>query len=412
MDASTQTSPSGAVRAETITRYADLLVRLGANVQPGQIVEVAGTPAHAPLVRAAADAAYRAGARYVDARYFDPQVRRARIVHAPAAEALEFVPAWERERVLALGEERCARVVLTPLLPPGLFDDLDAGLVAREPLPSLPESLQIVMAETTNWTAAPAPEPLWATRVHPDLPADEALARLWEDVEHVCRLDEPDPEQAWRTRFAQLAEPTGRLNEARFDALHFRGPGTDLTVGLFPTSRWTSGRATTVAGIEHSPNLPTEELFTAPDPSRADGVVTSTRPLVLKSGARVDGLVVRFEGGRAVDVQADAGLDALRALLGRDEGATRLGEVALVDGDSRVGALDTVFWSTLLDENAASHLALGHAYPRTVGEGERQRANRSEIHVDFMIGGDDVEVTALARDGSSVPVLRGGAWAL
>ena len=411
MDASTRTSPSPAARGGLLGRYAQLLVRVGANVQPGQVVEVVGNLGHADLLRAVADAAYRAGARYVDARYFDPHVRHARIARA-ADDTLAFVPTWERERALALGVHRCARFVLNPLLPPGLFDDLEPARVSKEPFPSLPESLEVVMAETTNWTAAPAPEPAWATLVHPELSPDDALARLWVEIERVCRLDEPDPEQAWRTRFAELAEPTNRLNEARFDALHLEGPGTDLTVGLFASSRWTSGGARTVDGIAHAPNLPTEEVFTAPDPARVEGVVRSTRPLVLKSGARVDGLVVRFRDGRAVDVDAGAGADALHELLRRDEGATRLGEVALVDRESRVGQLETVFWSTLLDENATAHLALGRAYPRTVGATERERANVSEVHIDFMVGGDEIDVTGLTHDGRRVPVLRSGAWSL
>ena len=410
MDASTQTSPSP-VSDTTLARYADLLVGVGANVQPDQIVEVKAVLDNAELVRAVAAASYRRGARFVETLYFDPYVRRARIEHA-AADTLEFVPSWERERVRQLGEQRCARVGVGPLLPPGLFDDLDPVRTAREPFPTIPETLELVMTQTTNWAAAAGPVPAWARQVYPDLDPQHALARLWEDIVDVCRLDEEDPERAWRERFAELAAVTRTLSEAAFDALHFVGPGTDLHVGLLPTSTWMSGTAETVDGIEYAPNLPTEETFTAPDPARADGVVTSTRPLLLRGGTLVHGLVVRFEGGRAVQVEAASGAEALREQLRRDDGASRLGEVALVDREGRVGRRDTVFWMTLLDENAASHLALGRAYPDSVGPEDRERANHSAVHVDFMIGGDDVDVTGITGDGRELPLLRGGRWQL
>ncbi len=390
-----------------IHQLAELAVVFGANVQPGQTLAVRGEPAHVEFIRAIADVAYRRGARFVDVGYFDPYVRRARIVHA-AEETLDFAPSWERERVRALGEQRCARISLTPLVPPGLFEDLDPVRAAREPYPSLPEMTELVMERTTNWTAAPGPIAAWARQVYPDLEPADALARLWDDVVHLCRLDEEDPVHAWRERFAELAEVTRRLNDAAFDALRFDGPGTDLTVGLLPTSHWKSGAGETVDGMEHVPNLPTEETFTAPDPSRTEGVVRSTRPLLLRGGAVVRDLVVRFREGRAVEVEAASGADALREMLARDDGASRLGEVALVDREGRVGRSDTVFWTTLLDENAASHLAFGRAYPDSVGDDDRPRANHSEIHEDFMIGGDDVAVTGATRDGRDVALLRDG----
>ncbi len=408
MGASTQTSPS-AVGPETIERYAELVVSLGANVQPGQIVEVRAVVENAELVRAIAAAAYRRGARFVDARYFDWRVRRARIEQA-SEESLEFVPSWERERILQLGEQRCARIGLGPLMPPGAFADLDPVRVAREPLPALPESLKLVMDGTTNWTSAPAPAPAWAMRVYPELGPEAALERLWSQVVHMLRLDEPDAEAAWRERFAQLQAAASALQELRLDALHFEGPGTDLTIGLLDTSRWEGGPGATVDGIEHGPNLPTEEIFTAPDPERTEGVVAATRPLLLKSGVLVEGLVVRFEGGRAIGVDAERGADAMRELLAEDDGAARLGEVALVDRESRVGRLETVFWNTLLDENATSHIAVGGAYPETVGDEDRERINQSRIHCDFMVGGGDVDVTGITRDGSRMPLLRGGIW--
>jgi aminopeptidase len=293
---------------------------------------------------------------------------------------------------------------------PGLFDDLDPHRVGLDRYPLIPQYMRIINDRTTNWTGVMCPTPEWAQLVHPGLGPDEALARLWEQVLHVCRLDEEDPIAAWLERLDALRSVRGRLNARRFDAVRFEGPGTDLTLGLLPTSTWDSGISETVDGIEYLANVPTEETFTAPDPQRTDGVVTATKPLVLKTGALVQGLRVRFEGGRAVEIDADSGAEALRTMCETDEGAARLGEVALVDREGRVGALDTVFYSTLLDENAASHIALGAAYLETVGEEDQARANTSSIHVDFMIGGDDVGVTGITSGGERVALLRGGDW--
>lgn len=411
MVASTPTWHSAAVAPEVIERYAELIVGFGANVQPDQVVEVRADLEKRPLVHAIAAAAYRRGARFVDANWFDPWVRRARIEHADP-QTLDFVPSWHRERVLQLGEQRCARIALAPTAPLGVAADLDPARVAREPFPFIPEYFRVIDDNTTNWTGSPCPTPSWARVVHPELEPEDALARLWEEIVHVCRLDEADPVAAWRERFGELARVERALNERRFDTLRFRGPGTDLSVGLLPTSTWDSGESATVDGIAFAANLPTEEVFTAPDPARVEGVVTATKPLVLKGGSIVRGLVVRFERGRAVRIDADEGAELLRARAASDDGASRLGEVALVDRGGRIGPLGTVFYDTLLDENAASHVALGSAYLDTVADVDRDRVNRSSIHVDFMIGSDEVEVTGVTRDGDEVPVLRGGDWQL
>ncbi|MDP9400026.1 MAG: aminopeptidase [Actinomycetota bacterium] len=396
--------------AQTIERYAELIVRFGANVQPGQVVAVGTEPGKEELTRAVATAAYRAGARFVDVATFDLHVKRARILHADP-ETLDYVPPWYGERVLALGAERAARVGLTGPVAPGVLDDVDPERAGRDQLPFLKETAQVVNERTTNWTASPCPNPAWAGLVHPGLAPGEALARLWEQVLHVCRLDEDDPQAAWRARADVLVGAAERVTGRAFDALHFEGPGTDLRVGLLPTSRWMAARFETVGAIVHMPNLPSEEIFSAPDPERVDGEVRATKPLVL-GGSIIEGLRVRFEAGRAVDVRADAGGELLAAYTRRDDGAARLGEVALVDGEGRIGPLDTVFYDTLLDENAASHIALGSAYAFTAGEADQERLNRSAIHVDFMIGGPEVEVTGLTAGGERVPVLRGGRWQL
>jgi aminopeptidase len=398
------------VKGEWIERLAALTVETGANVQPGQILAVMAGIESAPLVRAIAGHAYRRGARFVDPIYVDTEVKRIRIEHA-VEDTLEFVPSWWTDRLLQFGEQRCARIMVHPTVQPGGLAGLDPGRAGKDLMPALKETFDVINARTTNWSVVPFPTPAWAAAAHPDLDPDAALAQLWQEVAHVCRLDEPDPSAAWRDRFDALAGAASRLTENRFDALHFEGPGTDLTVGLLPTSQFESGTATTVDGIVFGPNLPTEEVATTPDPLRVEGVVRSTRPLEV-AGTTVRGLRVRFEEGLAVEIDADENAEVLRERCGRDEGASRLGEVALVDREGRIGRLGTVFCSTLLDENAASHVALGNAYASMVGKEDRGRINESAIHVDFMIGADDVAVTGLTSAGERVPVLRGGDWQL
>jgi aminopeptidase len=394
----------------TIDRIADLAVEFGANVQPGQIVAVAAELGKEAMARALAASAYRHGAKFVDVQYFDMHVKRARVLHA-AGDTLDFVPSWYGERILELGRQRAARIALSGAAEPGLLDDLDPERVGRDRLPAVRESGIVVNERTTNWTIVPYPTPAWARQVHPGLPGHEAIAHLCSDILHVLRLDEDDPVAAWRDRMRTLVGAAERVTARRFSALHFRGPGTDLTVGLLPGSRFMAAEFETVDGIVHMPNLPSEEIFTSPDPERTEGVVRATKPLVI-GGSIIPGIEVEFRGGRAVRIDADDNAEVLRGHAARDEGAARLGEVALVDAAGRIGALDTVFFDTLLDENAASHIALGQAYRFTVDGDDAQRLNQSEIHVDFMIGGDDVAVSGLTDAGEEVPVLRGGAWQL
>jgi len=390
-------------------RYAKLIVEVGANVQPGQTVWVVAEPRAAPLVRRVAAEAYERGARFVDAWYFDPFVKRIRLERA-AADTLDYVPPWYGRRLLELGEGNGVRISITPQVPPGLLGGIDPSRAGKDGLPAHKENFDVINARTTNWTVVPWPVPEWARLVHGGLDVDAALARLWEQLVYVLRLDEDDPAGAWHARLRQLHEVGRRIDDHRFDALRFEGPGTDLTVGLLPTSRFaleTPGMKT-VDGVVHAPNLPTEEIASAPDPQRVEGVVTATKPLDV-SGSVVRNLRVRFEGGRAVEIEGD-GADALRGRVAKDEGAARLGEVALVDNEGRIGKTGTVFFNTLLDENAASHLAFGNAYAMTVGDEDRDAINKSAIHIDFMVGSDDVAVTGVTRDGNSVPVLRAGRW--
>jgi aminopeptidase len=389
-------------------RLADLVVGFGANVQEDQIVAITCEPGKEGLVRAIAESAYKRGARFVDVHWFDPWIKRARIAHA-REETLEFVPDWYGQRVLALGDVRAARIALSGASEPGLLEDLDPVRAGKDRLPAVKESGKVVNDRTTNWSIIPCPTPKWAKLVFPDKPDDDALATLEAQIEHILRLDEPDPIAAWRARADTLESVAGKLGERGFDALHYEAPGTDLTVGLLLGAAWDAARFTTVGGIEHMPNLPTEEVFTTPDPERADGVVTASKPLVLTDGTVVRGLKVRFEGGRAVEIDADAAQDTMRTIAEHDEGASRLGEVALVDDEGRIGKLDTVFYDTLLDENAASHLALGQGFPFLIGD-NGDRANESQIHIDFMIGSPEMTVTGITRSGERVPVLVRGQW--
>lgn len=394
---------------DRVRRLAELIVRFGANVQPGQIVSISSEPGKEQLARAVADVAYAGGAKFVEVRVFDLHLKRSRAIHADL-DTLSYVPPWYGEQLLALGAHRSAVITLTGPVDPHLMDDVDPDRLGRDMLPRVREAEQVLNDRVLNWTAAPCPTPGWAKLVHPELDPREALEQLWADIARVCRLDEPDPVAAWNERLDRLIAVAGRLTELRLDALRFEGPGTDLTIGLLPTSRWTGARISTAEGILHAPNLPTEEVFTTPDPERTSGVVSSTKPLFV-AGALITGLRVRFEGGRAMEIEADRGAETLRALTRRGADAARLGEVALVDRESRIGQLGTVFFDTLLDENAASHIALGAGLEMALdGDEDHGRVNRSEIHIDFMIGSDEVAVTGITADGADVPLLRGGAW--
>jgi aminopeptidase len=398
-------------RATPIERLAALAVEVSANVAEGQTVIVRGDLVDAPLVRAMVRGAYRRGAHQVEVQWNDPLVRKIRLEEAGDG-ALGWVPPWMHELPAKLGESHGSVITLVGDPAPGLYDDIDAGRLGRDTVP-IPEWGAVIAERTVNWAIVPSPTRAWAGLVHPDLDGDAALKRLWSEIEYVCRLDEHDPGSAWRARAGDLAASAERLTLAQLDSLHFEGQGTDLHVGLLPGVRWLGGGLTTVWGREHVPNIPTEEVFTSPDPERTEGVVRSTMPLLV-GGRAVTGLRMRFEGGRAVEIEADSGAELLRELAARDEGAARLGEVALVDGSGRIGPLKTIFHQTLLDENAASHIAIGRGFaflaedPQSAGQ-----MNESAVHTDFMIGGPGVRVSGRTRDGRDIEVLaEDGTWRL
>jgi aminopeptidase len=394
--------------AAQLDRYADLIVSFGANFQPGQQAIVSSSVGKEDLTRAIVRRLYQQGAVFVHTIYGDPYIQRARIEHG-VDEALGYEPEWVVEMVREHGERHGASIGLSGNPAPGLLNGLDPARIGRDQPPGRRQSLENLMRAANNWTIAPCPTEGWARLVHPDLDVDTAMRTLWEQVFRMCRLDADDPVAEWGRRFEQLERVKRALDGLALDAVHLEGPGTDLTIGLLPTSRWMGISLTTSTGIEHRPNVPSEEVFATPDPARADGVVRATKPREL-AGVIVRDLVVRFEGGRVVELDAADGGDALRATLDQDEGGRRLGELALVDANGRVGPENTVFYDTLLDENAASHLAFGNGFEWAVGEPDRERINRSQVHIDFMIGSEQVSATGITRDGTRVPLLAGGQW--
>ncbi len=396
---------------DLIERYAEFVVRVGVNVQPGQDVHVGAEVEHAGLARAMAEQAYLAGARRVVVEYFDPYVRRSAIRHAPDAGLGSHYP-HELEQIRSWRERGTALIRLTGDADPHLYDGLDPARMAAASSMALREEF-VEALPFLAWTVAAAPNPGWATQVFGEPDVD----RLWAAVAVATRLDEADPIAAWREHLGRLGARKAALNAARLDAVRLHGGGTDLTIGLIPGGEWLGGSARTKAGLEYLPNIPTEEVFTSPDWRRADGVVRSTAPLVLSS-TLVTGLRLRFVAGRIVDVEADEHADVARAQIDSEERAHYLGEVALVDGTSRVRQAGVVFHDTLYDENVACHIAYGAGFTevlpgsdaQTKGERIARGLNVAAIHTDFTVGGPAVDVDGILADGRVLPIIRADAW--
>jgi len=390
---------------DRLERYAELAIRVGANVQPGQQVFVHPMVEHADLGRALVRQAYEAGAEYVHVYYRDDHVRHAMIGLGPDS-ALTYSPEWAKD--LMLSEAGNASIGTTGRPEPELLADLDGERVGRAIQLELAEIAQQQHRDNSvNWCGVGAPNEGWATQVF----GEPDVERLWEKVAFCMRLDEPDPVEAWREHMARLDARAEALTALRPDALHYRGPGTDLTVGLLSSARWGSARFRTSGGIDYVANMPTEEIFTTPDSRRAEGAIRSSLPLVL-NGQIIRGLELTFEDGRIVGVQAETGADLVRSQLATIENADRLGELALVTNESRVGQSDTLFFDTLFDENATCHIAYGMGLPYAFDGAPDEGSNICKIHVDFMVGGPELEVDAVLADGDEVPLIRKETWQL
>jgi aminopeptidase len=410
---------------QMLRAYADLTVTIGLNLQPRQRLLIIGPIANggasleaAPLVREITASAYRAGARLVETLWGDEAALAARLQYAPRDSFDEF-SAW---------------------LPAALVQHVDGGhavlsIYANDPdqlkdaPPDLVAALQQATARSvrpfrehisrnhTNWAVVAAAASSWAARVFPDEAPSRQVPRLWDAISRLCRLDRPDPIAAWESHLSDLAARTDHLNSKRYSALRYTGPDTALTIGLAPGHLWVGGRSANAAGILFAPNLPTEEVFTMPHKDRVDGVVRSTKPLSY-GGTLIENFSLRFAEGRVVEVKAERNETVLQRLIEMDAGAARLGELALVPHSSPVAQTGVLFYNTLFDENAASHVALGAAYKFTLRGGEamtedefeRAGGNRSATHVDFMIGSAELDVDGVLPGGGVEPVMRAGEW--
>ncbi|WP_424950406.1 aminopeptidase [Deinococcus sp.] len=409
-------SPAPLNFEQKLANYASLLVHVGVNLQPGGKLHLDAPLESAELARLIVRAAWEAGAVAVDVTYTDQHLTRLMYDHAPES-ALDYAPAWETERVRHQIGEGYAFLSVSGT-DPDLLAGADQGRIARRSKVKAQQgraASERLMAFETNWSVGAMPVPSWAARVFPSLPSDQAVARLWDAIFAVSRADRPDPVAAWQAHTARLAEVKSHLNSRRYHALHLKNARSDLTVGLADGHLWVGGAVTAQNGVTGVPNLPTDEVFTAPHRERVDGHVRASKPLSVR-GSLIEDIFMRFESGRVVQATASKGQDVLLSLLGTDEGARHLGEVALVEYDSPVAQTGLLFYNTLFDENAASHIALGLAYTLNVQDGmqpgvaQAAGANDSLIHVDWMIGTPDTDVDGVYEDGRRESVMRGGKW--
>ena len=394
-----------------LDRYAEFVVRVGVNVQPGQDVHVGAQVEHAELARAIAEQAYLAGARRVVVQYSDAHVLSSAIRHAPE-DGLGSHYEHELDQIRTWRERGTALIRLTGDPDPHLYDGLDPTRISAASSKALrAEFLEAV--PYLPWTIIGAPNEGWARQVF----GEPDVERLWAAVAVATRLDEPDPVAAWRDHLARLRVRRAALTAAGLDAVRLHGGGTDLTIGLIRGAAWLGGSTFTKAGVEYLPNIPTEEVFTSPDWRRAEGVVRTTAPLVLSSSL-VKGLRLKLVAGRIVEVDADEHADVVRAEIEGDERAHYLGEVALVDGTSRVRRAGVIFHDTLYDENVACHIAYGAGFTNVMsGFDDLTRDERIErglnvaaVHTDITVGGPDVDVDGILSSGEVIPIIHADQW--
>jgi aminopeptidase len=399
--------------SDYLERFADLVVRAGANVQPGSGVLLRADIAHLEIARAVVERAYAAGAAWVEVDWQDGPIRRSRLAHA-SMESLTRGRPWAIERTREWVAERGLSITLTGDPDPHLLDDADPAKAAALPLEEVLAYREALLGQQLRWTVAAAPNPGWAREVF----GEPDVERLWGAVGTAMRLDEDDPVAAWQGRAAELAVRGRALTALGLTEVRYRGAGTDLTVGLLPGTQWTGGGSTDPDGFPYMPNIPTEEVFTSPDRRRADGTISLTKPVII-NGQVVEGLRVTFSGGRIAEIAAASGADAVRAQLHTDEGARSLGEVSLVDRDSRIAKAGILFHNTLFDENAGCHVAWGQSFPFAVAGGQEMSdavryetgLNRSAVHTDVVIGGEGMTVTGTGPQGT-VEIIRDDEWVL
>jgi aminopeptidase len=401
-----------------LDRLARVAVNVGLGLAPGQEVVVTAPLQAVPLVRRITEHAYKAGASLVTTLLTDEEATLARFQHAPDA-AFDYAPAWLFEGMASAFRAGAARLAIGGENPALLAaqDPEKVSRANRARSVAYRPALELITNFAINWSIVCYATPAWAALMFPDLPEHAAVARLWDAIFAASRTDTPDPVAAWTEHNATLHAKTAHLSRKQYEALHFRGPGTDLRVGLADGHLWLGGSEPAKNGIICNPNIPSEEVFTTPHLARVDGHVRSTKPLSYQ-GTLIRDIAVRFEGGRIVDATASAGQEVLHKVLGTDEGARRLGEVALVPHSSPISASGLLFYNTLFDENAASHVAIGQAYRTcleggtTAGEAElaARGANTSLIHIDWMIGSGAIDVDGVLPGGASEPVMRQGEW--
>jgi aminopeptidase len=407
------------ISPEALDKLADVAVKVGLNLQEGQDLVITAPVEALPLVRRITAAAYRAGAGVVTPILSDAGITLARFENAQDAsfdKAADWLYAGMAEafkgsaaRLAIVGEDP---MLLAEQDPEKVSRAGKANSIAYKP------ALEKIANFDINWTIVSYPTVAWASRVFPDLPEAEAVEKLANALFSSSRVLDADPVANWTDHNANLRKRTAWLNEQRFDALHFSGPGTDLTVGLAEDHEWHGGASTATNGITCNPNIPTEEVFTTPHSARVDGVVRSTKPLS-HQGSLIDDIEVRFEAGKIVEAKASKGEAVLQKLLDSDEGARRLGEVALVPHSSPISQSGVLFYNTLYDENAACHIALGQCYSKCFLNGgdlsseeiAARGGNSSMIHVDWMIGSAEMDIDGILHDGTRVPVFRKGEWA-
>ena len=404
--------------AKNLDRLAQVAVHVGLGLAPGQELVMTCTLDALPLARLITQYAYKAGAKLVTTLYSDEETALLRFRYAPDA-SFDAAPAWLYEGMAAAYRGGAARLAIAGSDPSLLSkeDPEKVGRLNRATSKAYRPALEYISRHDINWTIVSCATPAWASAVFPDLAAEEALNRLWHAIFAASRADQSDPVAAWKKHDADLHARAERLNQKRYSALHFRGPGTDLRVGLSDGHLWLGGGTMAHNGKYCVPNMPTEEVFTTPHKDRVEGYVTSTKPLS-HMGTMIEGISVRFQGGRIVEAKASKGEQVLRQMIETDEGARRLGEVSLVPHSSPIAASGLLFMNTLFDENAACHIALGKAYSSCLQDGDSlspeqlsaRGANDSLIHVDWMIGSNRIDVDGIAASGEEEAVMRAGEW--